>query len=97
MNKKAWGLKPSKTIMNREEKEHPTTLTCYPLGHDVSHLTAGGEHPHAQLVHHQHLEAKGTVHTWKHREQFTAWGAPAVTLASPDCIRLQEEPRNTEF
>lgn len=63
MNKKAWGLKSSKTIMNREEKEHPTTLTCYPLGHDVRHLTAGGEHPHAQLVHHQHLEAKGTVHS----------------------------------
>lgn len=71
MNKKAWGLKSSKRIMNREEKEHPTTLTCYPLGHDVRHLTTGGEHPHAQLVHHQHLEAKRTVHIWKQREQFT--------------------------
>ena len=60
--------------MNREEKEHPTTLTCYPLGHDVRHLTAGGEHPHAQLVHHQHLEAKGTVHSLEAQETVHSLG-----------------------
>jgi hypothetical protein len=24
-----------------------TVLTCYALSHDVRHLAAGGEHPHA--------------------------------------------------
>lgn len=31
-------------------------LTGDSLWHDVCHLTAGGNHPHTQFVHHQHLK-----------------------------------------
>lgn len=30
-------------------------LTCDALRHDVGHFAAGGQHAHAELVHHQHL------------------------------------------
>lgn len=58
-------------------------LTCYPLGHDVCHLTAGGEHPHAQLIDHQHLEAE--------RPAYSPNGTFSL-FSSALRVRLQHEP-----
>lgn len=62
-------------IMTREEEslsqrerlsapqgQRQSLLTCDALGHDVRHLTTGGQHPHAQLIDHQHLETERTAH-----------------------------------
>ena len=94
MNKKAWGLKSSKTIMNREENtlQHslviPSVMMSVILQQEESILMLSWSTTSTWKQREQFtLEAKGTVHTWR---------APAVTLASADHIRLQKSPE-TEF
>ena len=111
MNKKAWGLKSSKTIMNREENtlQHslviPSVMMSVILQQEESILMLSWSTTSTWKQREQFtLEAKGMVHTGSkgnssHLEAkgtVHTWRAPAVTLASADHIRLQKSPE-TEF
>lgn len=89
MNKKAWGLKSSKTITNREENtlQHslviPSVMMSVILQQEESILMLSWSTTSTWKQREQFTpRSKGNSSHWKQREQFITWRAPAVTLAS---------------